>query len=162
MISFQASQFPPPRPPTQTPSPTWDPPTPPMRCSRFDAWIAPAVCSGSSPHETLKTRRCSRLNTWTVPAFFLDRPLVEPYKQGVIPDWTRGSSRVMFRIFPAWSLQNRVVSRIGCMDRPHILFWIFPAWIPKNREVSGIRPKYLLYFVDKMLLFAHVQRVSVS
>ena len=69
-------------------------------------------------------------------------PRVEPEKQGVVPDWTRGPS-----------------PRIGFVDRPS---WIGHAWSIKNREVFQIGQIFFVYFFDTVLITAHVERVSVS
>ena len=79
-------------------------------------------------------------SSWIVPAWSLknkkvfriglvDRPHVEPWKQGGVPYWTCGSSPLGalkrrrcsgldLWIVPAWSLKNEEVFRIGLVDLP--------------------------------------------
>ena len=106
-------------------------------------WTVPKDWThGPSLRGVLKTRSCSGLDLWIVPGWSLknkevfriglmDRPCVEPLKQGVVPDWTRELSThgalktrrcsgLDSWIVPAWSLKNKEVFRIGLVDRPHV------------------------------------------
>ena len=61
------------------------------RCSKLGAWIAPAFCSGLSPHKALKLRRRSKLDAWIAPPSVPYCPSVEPKKRGSVPNWMCGS-----------------------------------------------------------------------
>ena len=54
------------------------------------------------------------------------------------------------------------VFRIGRVDCPCVMFRIVPAWSLENGEGFQIGPTLLLSFFYTMLLSAHVERVIVS
>ena len=132
------------------------------KCSGLEPWIVPPFCSGLSPRRALKTWRCSWLEPWIGPAFCSESFPRRALKQGGVPDWTLDCQLVLFRIVPAWSLKNGEMFRIGYVDRPRVLFPIVPAKGLKNEEVFRIEPTFFDNFFDTMLLYANVEKVSVS
>ena len=60
--------------------------------------------------------------------------------------------RVLFWFVPAWSLKNREVFRIGCVDCPCLLFQIVPTQSLKNTEEFEIGPKYFVQILGNAII----------
>ena len=123
------------------------------------------------------------MDSWIVPVWSLK-------KQGVVQDWTSGSSpRGSFKtrrgseldswivptcslktwrcsgldswIVPAWILKNKEVFRIGLVDRPGVLFRIAPHRALKTGRCSK-SDRYVLFSYLTQCYYPHTSRVSVS
>ena len=96
-------------------------------------------CTRGPTRRALKTRSRSGLDSWSPKneelfriapvdrprvggVRLVDRAHMEPYKRGVVPDWTRGTT------FGA--LKTRSCSELD--------EWIVLAWSPQNKEVFRI------------------------